>query len=348
MTALVSRQLPGNRWPHLLVPNGKECSTLDFRGQGIQTIEVLPHVDPLSIIYDRNAISSLAPLLHYVNLQQLSASENKIKDLSDFPCLRHLTVLNLANNAISHIQGLDSLYQLSWLNLSENEIKVIDGLKNHSALEHLDLSDNAISSLGNLSHLLHLKILLLHGNCISSLRSSSAHLPASLVILSLAQNNIGDLNEVSYLACLPNLQQLSVMNNPSVIMTASHTGFDYRPFVVNWCYSLQVLDGYVVTEKESLKAEWLFSQGKGRLFRPGQHLQLVQYLASTCPLTTSRELERAEDVRLSRILRHQRVHQQHLQEGQSSSSRPQRQLPDNPSAKSPSPRPVVSLCELRE
>jgi hypothetical protein len=28
----------------------------------------------------------------------------------------------------------------------------------------------------------------------------------------------------------------------------------------------------------SLKAEWLSSQGKGRSFRPGEHLQLIQYL----------------------------------------------------------------------
>ena len=38
----------------------------------------------------------------------------------------------------------------------------------------------------------------------------------------------------------------------------------------------------------SLKAEWLYSQGKGRHFRPGQHLYLVQYLASVCPMTSSK------------------------------------------------------------
>jgi hypothetical protein len=90
---------------------------------------------------------------------------------------------------------------------------VIEGLETNCGLEHLDLSDNEITSLGNLSHLIHLKviaeiaywmcsycwfqILLLHGNHISSLRSSSSHLPSTLIILSLAQNNICDLNEVN-------------------------------------------------------------------------------------------------------------------------------------------------------
>ena len=34
---------------------------------------------------------------------------------------------------------------------------------------------------------------------------------------------------------------------------------------------------------DSLKAEWLFSQGRGRNFHVGQHLPLIQYLASVCP-----------------------------------------------------------------
>jgi len=34
-----------------------------------------------------------------------------------------------------------------------------------------------------------------------------------------------------------------------------------------------------------LKAEWLYSQGKGRHFRPGQSSQLIEYLIKTCPFT---------------------------------------------------------------
>lgn len=56
----------------------------------------------------------------------------------------------------------------------------------------------------------------------------------------------------------------------------------------------------------SLKAEWLYSQGKGRSYRPGQHVQLVQYLATVCPLTASPALETAEDAKLEKILSKQR------------------------------------------
>lgn len=55
-----------------------------------------------------------------------------------------------------------------------------------------------------------------------------------------------------------------------------------------------------------LKAEWLYSQGKGRSYRPSQHVQLVQYLATVCPLTSSPALETAEDAKLEKILSKQR------------------------------------------
>ena len=32
----------------------------------------------------------------------------------------------------------------------------------------------------------------------------------------------------------------------------------------------------------SLKAEWLYSQGKGRSFQMGEHEELVQYLSGVC------------------------------------------------------------------
>ena len=34
----------------------------------------------------------------------------------------------------------------------------------------------------------------------------------------------------------------------------------------------------------SLKAEWMYSQSRGRHFAPGQQQELLDYLAETCPL----------------------------------------------------------------
>ncbi|MCJ8747871.1 hypothetical protein PDJAM_G00158370 [Pangasius djambal] len=297
---------------------------VDLSSQGLHKLDPnICSLDTHTLILDQNHIIKLEHLEKNAAVQQLSVACNRLVRMMGVSKLTQLKVLNLPNNSIGYIEGLKDLVHLEWLNLAGNNIKVMEQLNNCAVLQHLDLSDNNISHTGDLSKLSALKTLLLHGNIITSLRTFPAHFPPNLTVLSLAENEIRDLSEVSYLASLHNLEQLSVMNNPCVMATPSLPGCDYRPYVVSWCLNLKVLDGYVVSQKEGLKAEWLYSQGKGRMFRPGQHIQLVQYLASTCPLTSSSSLQLAEDAKLERILSKQRQHQkQLLQEGQYDSPSP--------------------------
>lgn len=289
---------------------------LDLSARGMQKLDpnFMCSEDTHTLILDRNHIMKLDHLERSPGLKQLSVDGNRLVRMMGVSRLTELRVLNLPNNSIGYIEGLRDLPHLEWLNLSGNNIKVIEQLNNCVSLQHLDLSDNNISTIGDLTKLAALKTLLLHGNSITTLRAVPAHLPAHLSILSLAENEIRDLNEASYLAPLHDLEQLSIMSNPCVMSTPSLPGFDYRPYVMSWCLSLKVLDGYVVTQKEGLKAEWLYSQGKGRSYRPGQHVQLVQYLATVCPLTSSPALETAEDAKLEKILSKQRFHQRQLLE----------------------------------
>ncbi|KAL2088063.1 hypothetical protein ACEWY4_016891 [Coilia grayii] len=220
--------------------------------------------------------------------------------------LKELRWLNLPNNSIGYIEGLKELVQLEWLNLAGNNLKVMDELNNCVGLQYLDLSDNNISVIGDITKLSNLKVLHLHGNTITSLRSVPAYLPSTLTILTLADNEIRDLNEVSYLASLRNLEHLSIMGNPCVMTTSTLPGCDYRPYVVSWCPNVKVLDGYAVSKKEELKAEWMYSQGKGHSFHPGQHEQLMQYLTS---LAVNSALQSADNAKLERFLHKQRQHQ---------------------------------------
>ncbi|XP_068429279.1 centrosomal protein of 97 kDa [Clinocottus analis] len=301
---------------------------VDLSARGMQKLDQSFNCseDTHTLILDRNHIMKLDHLERSPGLKQLSVAGNRLVRMMGVSRLTELTVLNLPNNSIGYIEGLRDLPHLKWLNLSGNNIKVIEQLNNCVSLQHLDLSDNNISSIGDVTKLVALKTLLLHGNSITTLRTVPAHLPANLSILSLAENEIRDLNEASYLSPLHELEQLSIMSNPCVMATPSLPGFDYRPYVMSWCLSLKVLDGYVVSQKEGLKAEWLYSQGKGRLYRPGQHAQLVQYLATVCPLTSSPALETAEDAKLEKILSKQRFHQRQLleetQQGFPSPARP--------------------------
>lgn len=63
----------------------------------------------------------------------------------------------------------------------------------------------------------------------------------------------------------------------------------------------------------SLKAEWLYSQGRGRQFRVGEHQALAQHLASVCPLSGD-SLESEDDRKLRLILSKAQQHQQQLRE----------------------------------
>ncbi|CAD6998720.1 unnamed protein product [Ceratitis capitata] len=104
-------------------------------------------------------------------------------------------------------------------------------------------------------------------------------------------------------------------------MTGNTDGFDHRPFVLNWCMSLKVIDGFAVDPIESLKAEWLYSQGRGRQFRIGEQATLGKYLSSVCPLI-GKALENENERKLRLILSKAQQHQRQLQEEISENSNP--------------------------
>ncbi|ESO89362.1 hypothetical protein LOTGIDRAFT_210409 [Lottia gigantea] len=244
-------------------------------------------------------------------LEQVSLANNHIVRMNGISVVKKLNVLNLANNSIVNIEGLEELVYLTWLDLSGNSIKIISHLQHNTQLRHLDLSDNNIEVITDLSPLICLQTLLLHGNILNSLKPVPACLPASLAVLSLESNEIHDLTEISYLSCLENLEQLSIARNPCESFDLTYiTLFDYRAYIINWCFRLKILDGYGISQKEKLLAEWLYSQGEGRHYRVGEHYQLLQYLSTVCPL--SEELRTEEDAKLSRILNKQRYHHDQL------------------------------------
>lgn len=94
--------------------------------------------------------------------------------------------------------------------------------------------------------------------------------------------------------------------------------------------SVKIIDGYVVSPIESLKAEWLYSQGKGRSFRVGEQQPLAQYLSQTCPLS-GEALENENERKLRLILCKAQQHQRQLQEQGTSSGGSPATTPNNSS-----------------
>lgn len=77
--------------------------------------------------------------------------------------------------------------------------------------------------------------------------------------------------------------------------------------------TVKVIDGFVVNPIESLKAEWLYSQGRGRQFRIGEQVELARYLSQVCPMT-GEALENEDERKLRLILSKAQQHQRQLQE----------------------------------
>lgn len=91
-------------------------------------------------------------------------------------------------------------------------------------------------------------------------------------------------------------------------------GAHWSTLFINTLYPL--LTFFVVVPTFSLKAEWMYSQSKGRHFNVGQHDDLLVYLLSVCPLHPGEDWE--EDKKLNLILSKVQEHQQSLREPGSS------------------------------
>ena len=92
-----------------------------------------------------------------------------------------------------------------------------------------------------------LQTLLLHGNSITTLRTVPGHLPARLAILSLAENEIRDLNEVihskQYTFCLQmTISSLCVLSNLFYPLCLAHPSLAVCLWQVSYLTALHDLE----------------------------------------------------------------------------------------------------------
>ncbi|XP_040162944.1 uncharacterized protein LOC120900251 [Anopheles arabiensis] len=288
--------------------------TLDLAKKCLKKVPKMEDAQQYKVlILDDNELQKIDNIDSYLKIEKLSLCKNQLLRMYGVCRLHCLRELNLSYNGILTIEGLKDLVYLTHLNLECNNIKTIEHLNTNVNLQYLNLSENSITSVSDISYLKNLKELYLNGNRISHLRQCDKHLPQSLETLTLAKNNIADLNEICTLSHLNNLNSITIADNPCVQMAGNVVGFDYRPFVLNWCMSVKHIDGFVVTAIESLKAEWLYSQGRGRQFRIGEQIALARYLSSVCPLS-GEALENQNERKLRLILSKAQQHQRQLQE----------------------------------
>jgi hypothetical protein len=179
-------------------------------------------------------------------------------------------------------------------------MKYVDKLNN---LVYLNLAYNQLKFLPKLDKLQNLEELNLRGNQIRLLEDITVNLPLKLNKFDIGENLVNDLSEIQYLAQFTELETLHFAGNPCVKEEGRE--FTYRPFVYSCILSkLKIIDGYILSEDEVLKGEWLHAQGKAKSFRPqtGSHLALCEYLTQECPLDAAgNPLKTENDVRLLKV-----------------------------------------------
>ena len=95
------------------------------------------------------------------------------------------------------------------------------------------------------------QVLLLHRNNVETLRGCDRFFPSGVTTLTLNGNDLTDLTEVSFLTGLVAMEQLTLADNPCMLQPEEESKqFDCRPYVINWCLGLRVLDGVMVGAKE--------------------------------------------------------------------------------------------------
>lgn len=288
-----SGQSEPDRFPVRSITDDSKCESnvfpmckngvLDLSRRGLNKINRRfrkEYANVRNLIISGNMFTNVVGFDMFKQCVQVDATDNQLSKLTWFvPFATQLRVLLLSNNGITNIDCLRSFVNLETLDVSCNDIKTIPSGLDNAHLQRLDLSSNAITSLPDLQKLSFLNHLDVSSNRISSFKT--AVFPQCLTFLDASSNTIEDLTEFLYLLPLAKLESIALANNPCI----SSPTFDYRIYILSVLPSVQDIDGFLVSEEDQLKGEWLYSQGKGRTFKPGTgaHGSLVNYLERYCP-----------------------------------------------------------------
>lgn len=140
-----------------------------------------------SLNIDYRGVKYIDGIENLTNLQDLTAGENQISDLSPLKNLTNLQYIYLNNNQISDISPLKELYNLKKLYLgasisfdnnrnlvkSENVISDVSPLKDLTNLQELNLGFNQINDISPLEGLYNLRKLYLFDNEVSDYNAQS-------------------------------------------------------------------------------------------------------------------------------------------------------------------------------
>ncbi|XP_044162086.1 centriolin-like isoform X2 [Bufo gargarizans] len=186
-------------------------------------------------------------------------TESLIQKVSQQQHLSLVVALNLSlskdgGKKFKFIENLEKCERLEVLNLSRNLIERIEKLERQTRLRELNLAHNRIRKIEALEHMQSLQKLNLSANKIEHIPAWVGKKLKALRVLSLKQNVISSLQDVSRLKPLKDLMSLYLADNP--VAALPH----YRPYLVFHLRSLDSLDGETITDQERQEAHHRFHQ----------------------------------------------------------------------------------------
>lgn len=138
-----------------------------------------------SLKLDQKALTDVACLADFKNLQRLDLGFNNLVSLEDLrPCVG-LKWLSVVQNKLRSLKGIEGLSKLTVLNAGKNKLRSMDEVRSLVSLRALILNDNEIASICMLDQLKELNTLVLSRNAIEEIGKSLMKLK-SLTKLSLS------------------------------------------------------------------------------------------------------------------------------------------------------------------
>ncbi|XP_043404866.1 leucine-rich repeat-containing protein 9 isoform X4 [Chelonia mydas] len=221
----------------LCTSNGLSYEKIDKEGPETTTLEMFFSGYPM--------IAGMPFFPNLTTLTLVGQSIQKISDLEYCPLLKNLWI---AECCLTKIDGLQHCTNLEKLYLYYNEISTIENLETLMKLEIIWLNNNQIKEIQGLHTLQNLKELNLAGNLIHKI-GTCFDPNEQLERLNLSGNRICSFKELSNLASLPHLKDLS-LNDPQYDPNPICLLCNYATHVLYHMPQLQRLDTYNVCQKQ--------------------------------------------------------------------------------------------------
>jgi len=205
----ISEDVDLKYWWNNLPTNWKKALGDGFvKGDSASIDELKLIVRRKSLIIDNNSeLQTLEPLQKLPFLEEFSASNCTLYEISPVRYLRNVKKMNLSNNKIQNIESLANLTNLKELYLNDNQISDLLPLENLTGLKILDLHNNPLQKLDGIEYLENLVQLFVNQTLINDLSPIS-----NLVELNELRINHTHITSIEPLVKLEKLEVLECYN----------------------------------------------------------------------------------------------------------------------------------------